>query len=230
MKDINVFETKKVLRIGQRVEIDKIDSEDDEPSEVYASRIEDIKGSMVFLALPVDSMLRPVILETGQTVEGRIIDDKVRVYSFTAQYERIGRVNIPVWIVEMAPTVIRNQHREFVRIRVSIPIQVAVAEQDGSMEVPFHTHSVDVSGNGISFLSAEALQPGTMLTIETIPIPSVGRIHTFVEVKRCILSQDKQSYLIGGKFTDLSKQIQNKLVKYLFSRQREFIKKGIIPK
>ncbi|MDQ0203759.1 flagellar brake protein [Pectinatus haikarae] len=229
MKRIDVFETKKVLKIGQRVEISKIGDVDDEQSEVYTSRVEDIKNDDVFLALPMDSMLRPVIPRAGQIIEGRIIEQN-HIYSFTARYGHMDKKIIPVWKLTMNATVVKSQNREFVRIPAVVALKISVAAKDGSLGVPFRTDSVDMSGNGVSFLSAEPFPLGTILTVETTPIPSVGRIHTFVEVKRCAFLKNGEKYLIGGRFTDLSKAIQNRLVKYLFSKQRELINKGIISK
>lgn len=233
MDRLDGYETKKILKIGQRIEINQIgfiDQNDEEStSEIYMSRIEDIKGSEVYLALPMDSMLRPIIPQADDIIRGTIAD-RDHLYVFKAKYEKIAKINIPVWKIIISSTVYKKQNREFVRVKVEIPLKISITDADGSIQHSFSTHTVDLSGNGISFLSSQKLAKGVTLTVETTPIISVGRIHTFVEVKQCRNLKNINKYFIGASFSNLAKLIQNKLIKYLFDKQRELIQKGIITK
>ena len=226
MKHINVFKTKKILRIGQRIEITKIGNSDE--AVAYSSRVEDIQENEVFLALPADSRRCPIIPETNQPISGKIIDSTC-IYIFTGQYKHLAKINVPVWVLNINDTVIKAQNREFVRIPLRTALRIITFDENGGINAPFITESFDMSGNGISFFYNTKLLPNSKIIIETELIPSVGRIYTFARIKRSIL-KDSNQYLVGAKFIDLSRQIQNKLIKYLFTKQREFINKGIIQK
>ncbi|WP_196594667.1 flagellar brake protein [Pectinatus sottacetonis] len=226
MRCLDIFKTKKILKVGQRVEITEIGKEKIDIEETYTSRVEDIKDNEVSLALPVDYRLCPVIPLKNELIAGRIIEDEC-VYNFTAHYNKISNIPIPVWIVNISDTVIKSQNREFVRVKTHLSLKLIITNSDGSMGEPFKAMSVDISGNGISFLTDKKIKLAAKLVLDTEPIPLVGRISTFVEVKRCSLTKDKLHYLLGCKFINLPKQIQNKLVKHLFAKQRETINKGI---
>ncbi len=228
---LNKVAAKGVIKIGQRVEvnIDTLAHKNDEVVN-YASRIEDIRDNgTICLALPVDEKLRPIIPLTGSPINARIIAPNC-VYNFRTVYHRIENIPLPAWIVDAPETLVRTQEREFVRVALKMPIEVTIENSDGSMQRPIHLQSSDVSGGGLGFFSNDMIAEGKRVIIKTNVIPSVGRISTFAEVKRCQYVEKQGKYLIGVQFVDFSPQIQNKLVKYLFTQQRIMINKGVIIK
>ncbi len=231
---LDVVQSEAVLKVGQRVEINDFmapQNEEDEESDIktYSSRIEDIREGKMYLAMPLDDKLRPIIPPAGKMIEGRVFNNKIG-YSFRAVYEQIKNIPLPTWVVQIPPTMIKCQERRFVRVTINLPIRVNISNPDGSIGKVYRTHTIDISGNGLAFLVSENIPVRTKLIIETDLIPSVGIISTFAVVRRCIVQKNKLNYLVGVEFVDFSRQTQNKLIRYLFTKQRQLLNKGIMVK
>lgn len=225
MGRLDIIATKKVIKIGQRIEIIEIGDNEIDKEAVYNSRIEDIKENEISIALPIDYRLCPIIPARAERIRGRIVESS-SAYEFTATYKNIANIPIPVWVIEISDTVEKCQNREFVRVKLQIPLKITPTLEDGSRAKSFKTTSIDLSGNGLSFITQQEIPLGSKLILETSSIAAIGRISIFIEVKRCFLAKDNY-YVIGSKFVNLPRITQNKLVKYLFTKQREIIAKGV---
>ena len=146
------------LKIGQRVEF-YLENDDTR----YASRIEDIVEDKVVVAMPMNSKHVPLIPRQGEKLYALAVGDRCRL-RFFSKFIAINKLDdrIPVWHIKLPETVERHQNREFVRIRVSLPVKVKLIDSEGTIHAPKMSSIVNLSGNGICFCSDCALNSLTL--------------------------------------------------------------------
>ena len=214
------IKAEKILKVGQRVEI----IVDGQP---YSSRIEDFNDVDLILAMPLDSKRRPLLPESGTKIDACIFSDQC-VYQFFSKYKDKLAAPIPVWIVSLPVEVEKKQNRKFVRVPAAIPIQVQIPDEDGGLSSPQLTETKDISGSGFLFIFKQPVALKTKIVLETEVLAQVGRIKTFAEVVRCSKPvPGRDLYWIGVKFIGLARPLQNKLVQFVFQKQREELAKRL---
>ncbi len=93
-----------------------------------------------------------------------------------------------------------------------------LAARDG-FKLP-EAKEVTISGGGMSFKCADRFAKGDILKIRVF-LPGRGRLLKLKsEVVRCSTEEDG-SYLVAVKFMDLEEKDRDKLIGYVFARQRE---------
>jgi len=214
------IKAEKVLKAGQRVEI----IVDGQP---YSSRIEDFNEVDLILAMPLDSKRRPLLPDSGTQIDACIFGEQC-VYQFFSKYKDKRAAPIPVWIVSLPVEVEKKQNRKFVRVPAAIPIQVQIPDEDGGLSSPYLTETKDISGSGFLFVFDRPIAMKTKIVLETEVLAQVGRVKTFAEVVRCSKPVvGRELYWIGVKFIGLARPLQNKLVQFVFQKQREQLAKRL---
>ena len=199
----------------------------------YTSRVEDLKDSLLIVAMPTSKEGVPVIPYKNEQVYGLAIgkEQTHSRYRFMTPFVSYGKEgNVPVWRIKMPETVERFQNRHFVRIKVSQTMHISFIDEEGARGEPILTWTVDISGNGVSFLLEEPVAENTKAAIEIEGIPGIGTLSTMARVVRCAKYKRKQgdeAYIVGVTFLDLPKPTINQIVRWLFSVQRRAIAKGI---
>ena len=215
----------RVLRIGQRVEF-YLDNDD----EKYLSRIEDITDKGIVVAMPFNKKRVPVIPMRGTYVYALAVGDKCRYQFLTIFREKSLQDGfLPVWHIDKPDRVEKHQNREFVRVRVTKNVAVSIIGDDGSIGEPTMTYTIDLSGNGVCFLMNEPLPVDTQVALELYDIPDVGTVKVMGRVIHSTKFErrDGDVFHIGTHMEHLSRQIMNKIVRYLFYVQRRNIAKGV---
>lgn len=209
------------LRLNQLVEIEyQLDD-----SAVYlSSRIEEIEDEHIHLAVP---------MYKGQLVPMHI-GQKIRVcfskednsYAFTTTIMARRREPIPVLIVNKPNAIVKIQRRSYVRIPASVPVAYRLVPQGQGYE---SSHTVDISGGGILFLSKDKLEPGQILEIE-LCLPGRPKVVCQAEVKRFIPPElgGAATYKVAAEFKDITENQRDQIFGFIFQKQREWIKKGLL--
>jgi c-di-GMP-binding flagellar brake protein YcgR len=223
MKRAEVVKADKVLKFGQRAQVSVMDD-----TRFYNSRIEDIKDNYMVLAMPVDDKHRPLIPESGTNVICKVIDERC-FYIFRAIYMDKGIENIPVWYITRPDEVEKAQHREFVRVKATLPVVVRPVNKEGALEEMMVTSSVDLSGGGVCFAFKRQLSVDSKVAIELDDIPNIGLLKLMCRVARCaeIDINGEKVYHIGTEFLSIDRNVQNRLIRYIFDLQRRGLAKGI---
>ena len=214
-----------VLRIGQRIEFYVDDDE-----EKYLSRIEDITDKYLVAAMPYNRKRVPVIPITGANVYALAVGQKCRYRFFSVfRGKTLQDGYLPVWQIDMPDRVEKHQNREFVRVRVTKKVSVSVIGRDGSIGEPTITYTVDLSGNGVCFIMKDPLPQDTEVALELYDIPDVGTVKVMGRVIHSteFERRDGNVFHVGTHMEHLSRQIMNKIVRYLFYVQRRNIAKGV---
>ena len=212
-----------VLKIGARLTFFPLSTENG-----VASRVEDISGDRLMVAMPVNEKGVPIIPLPGENMVCRIAGTGC-YYQFNAVYLDKGKAPIPVWFVRMPEFVEKVQNRDFVRISVDYPVILRPLDEDGAMGGMIFTKAVDISGGGLAVMNKTMLPLGSKAVLELDNIPGVGMLRITGRVVRCIKvdAAGDNVFHVGFQFLDLSRQHQNKLVKFIFDIQRQSLAKGI---
>ena len=209
-----------VLKIGARLTFFPLSTENG-----VASRVEDISGDRLMVAMPVDEKGVPIIPLPGENMICRIAGTGC-YYQFNAVYLDKGKAPIPVWFVRKPEFVEKVQNREFVRISVDYPVILRPLDENGAMGGMIFTKAVDISGGGLAVMN-ETMLPKAVLELDNIP--GVGMLRITGKVVRCVkvAAAGDNVFHVGFQFLDLSRQHQNRLVKFIFDIQRQSLAKGI---
>jgi len=105
-----------------------------------------------------------------------------------------------------------------------------IIEQLSSREIDLEfleVDAVDISGGGIGFFSSEAIDKNLYLYIEGDIRESLNRVKFFAVGK--IVSEFKTSkgYIYGVEFIYIDNELREDIIRYVFERDRELIKKSI---
>lgn len=219
--DLREFvKAKSIIKVGQRVEIFIED-------EQYRSRVEDFNDTDLVLAMPLDAKRRPIIPLTGASIEVRIVGPQC-IYQFFAAYKDKAISPIPIWVIAFPEKMEKKQNRKFVRVKATIPVYIQIPDEEGGMLPPRPAETRDISGSGFLFVFQQPVPLKTKIVLETEVLPQVGRIKIFAEVVRCTKpAADRNIYWIGVKFIGLARPLQNKLVQFVFQKQREQLAKRV---
>lgn len=212
-----------VLKIGARLTFFPLSTENG-----VASRVEDISGDRLMVAMPVNEKGVPILPLPGENMMCRIAGTGC-YYKFNAVYLDKGKAPIPVWFVRKPEFVEKVQNREFVRISVDYPVILRPLDENGAMGGMIFTKAVDISGGGLAVMNKTMLPLGSKAVLELDNIPGVGMLRITGRVVRCVKvdAAGDNVFHVGFQFLDLSRQHQNRLVKFIFDIQRQSLAKGI---
>ena len=212
------------LKVNQPVEIEM-----PEISKVsYRSRVEGILSNKITLAAPLKQG-QIVPLSPGTTVKV-IYTDQMAIYSFLSQVISLNRQNLPTVILGEPYDLQRIQRRNFVRLEATLNIIITQVDEDYKPAgETFSGTTVDLSGGGAMFLCNTVLKCGDSLATmvylsDNDSVKALGRVTRFVEN----LPNAKHKYSVGIEFTVIEESERDKIIKFIFNRQRELRKKGLL--
>ncbi|SHG57651.1 c-di-GMP-binding flagellar brake protein YcgR, contains PilZNR and PilZ domains [Thermosyntropha lipolytica DSM 11003] len=209
------------IRLNQLVEIEY---PLEEGVEYLASRVEEIDGDYLHLAVPIrKGQLVP--MHIGQKIKVCFTRDD-ESYAFNTSIVARRREPIPVLIVNKPDKLVKIQRRAYVRIPASIPINYRLIPQGQNFESGM---TVDISGGGAFFLSQTKMERGQTLEVE-ICLPQRPKIVCQAEVKRVIPPEvgGASSYKVAIEFKDITENQRDQIFNFIFEKQREWIKKGLL--
>ena len=217
-----LVEARSILAIGQRLEIFFENTEEGTPG--YTSRIEDIVGDELIIAMPVDERLIPVIPRPGENLYVLAGGDGCH-YRFFSVHRSHGRYDggLPTLRISMPEFVERFQKRGLFRIKVSLMATIRHVDAEGTIDAPERVPIVDLSGSGMSFAWKRRVPVNTGVALDINDIPGVGTIELMskvIRVTRIERENDVPIYHIGVQFQAMSRSMRDKIIRYLFHVQR----------
>lgn len=187
--------------------------------ESFPSRIEDISKDHIIIAYPFKNGY-PVPLHTNETISLRFIQDQT---PYACDVKVVTKLTAPVALLKVTKPnkIIRIQKRNWVRL----PYNTTVKYKLAGYEVDFmEVMSIDISGGGLLLQTNHAIDINEnldiIITLENFTISTTSR------VVRSFPADN--SYRIAIKFEKISEIERDKIVGFIFQKQREFIKKGIL--
>lgn len=173
----------------------------------------------------------------------RYIDDKSGIYTFDGRIlQRTKDKQILILIVKFEGNVQKSQRRAFYRmdiikkVKINLPMdeRIDTAEKLEKLksQVQLYPKEIlmkDISGGGFGFLTNHVFTTGDLFLAE---INLDGKmIEVIGKVVRKNTVSDNQSdykYSIGVEFKCLDTKTRREIINYIFNKQRELRKKGLI--
>ncbi len=219
-----LLRTRDVLKAGQKVEF-YLEEEGDR----YQSYIISVSEKELQVATPVDSSGVALALVPQVTFKG-LVRVKNSEYQFSVTFQKqepFGKKSL--WHTSLPEKVEHSQNRDFVRVSVDLPLEVRLISREGTISPQKRVRMLDLSGNGLSFEIGEAVEMGLQIALEINSIPQVGTLAILGKVRQCKVLNPKAvypKYHVGVSFGHLPRADVNRIVRYLFTVQRERINRA----
>ncbi|MFZ5943687.1 MAG: flagellar brake protein [Bacillota bacterium] len=210
------------LKVNQLIDIEV--EEDFEYSGTYRTRVEDVNEKGIVIGMPFhNGQLIP--LRPGTTVIIQHWDSSASYKSYCKVKDRSSRP-IPLVFLGLPFKVKKVQRRSFVRVPVNIEIEYRL---DSEEDVPFSKSLTrDLSGGGTQFSVKGNFEKGQRLIIKLHLPEEIVTCKAVVMWVYCENIEDIQRIFIGVQYTEILEKTRDKIIKYVFERQRELIKKGVL--
>lgn len=217
------------LRSNERVEFEVDD-------EVFKSSVQDvISDSSIALSIPINGSKSylPVI---GEKVEFFIfIKNEYHKYTGILKDRKIEG-GLRLLIIENLKHIGKIQRRENFRIPISVDVSyLKITKEAGEKGVAKNIykiladkfivgHSVDLSAGGIRILIHEKIEINSFLMLK-VKLSSEDEICVLSQIIRVEKGEDIKLYKIGCKFLDLDELDKEKMIRYIFEKSRELVKR-----
>jgi len=174
-----------------------------------------------------------------QLVPGDYI--KARVYSEDAQYvfntTVLGRKEerIVLYLLAHPVNVKRVQKRDYVRVKVQIPVRYQVMEEmtirSGVLELTEEAFSIDISGGGMQLLVSKSIETNKLLALKfyvqdskknDIAIRAVARVK-----RKEKLHTGRNKYSLGICFEEISEKDRDLVIAFVFRKILEQRRLGV---
>lgn len=208
----------RLIELNQRIEIEILEG----PYQgSYFSHVVDKDGEYLEISIPTSKGdLVPVREETRLNV---IFVGPEAMYQFSSTVlRRVREGKVYALIIAPPERIERIQRREFFRLDVSIPFMFRRQEEDEEF-IPAHT--VDLSGGGLKFRSEERLEEGETLLVR-FEEEQLGELLLELEILRRDKGDDLYTY--AAEFKEILENEQDAVIGYIFDKQRELKKKGLL--
>lgn len=219
-----------MLKIGDSLILQpKYSSEPDE----YKSKILEFNGRTLFIDFPTNvSNGKTTIMADGTQLKATYINNESSsVYMFDT--EILGKVNQPIQMMQILypdkEEHIKIQRREYVRIETKID---AAIRSDIHGFVPFITVTEDISAGGASIILPQSidLKPQSVISIIVVIQLKSGCTHYVKTPCRVVrtINQAGKVRTASLQFIDISENDRQNIIRFVFEKQLEQRKKGIV--
>lgn len=214
------------LSIGDRIELIRINSKG---KKNYISQILDIIDEETFIVSGPIHKSEIILMHKGEIVKvSYIIEGKGR-YSFNArvlrrEYERVYKLEL-----QKISDTKRYQLRGFYRFAIDIPVIKEFAIKRGNEKdiVTEKCRTKDISGGGLMLYSNYKHEIGDMVickfNIDDHQVHTKGKI---VRVDK--VDTFDYNYGLGIRFLDISEKDRDRIIQFIFLKQRLLRGKGLI--
>lgn len=213
-------EINRILQVNRTVSV-RVEGEKDS----HRSRIVEVTDKYVALHHPL-SQGQLVSIYRGDVVEVFQADDRGN-YRFTAPVVQRIRDPLPLLVIPRPDMVEKTQRRGTYRMEAVLTVDVTRAPQEGEEQgQAFQALTADISGGGIRLITREALSKGEVLQLAIhfpdVVMELVGEVST-----PPLRTSEEGRWAYGVRFLNITERVEDRIVAYIFSRQREMRRKGL---
>lgn len=209
------------LKVNQLIEIEM----DQNGKKVFlASRIEAIEERYMLIATPIRRGI-PLLLPSGSPI---VVQFRKGNTFFSFESEIMGRYlrPIPLWMIKKPVSIYRvPQKRSSVRLPINLPVQYQYLDRDD--DSLYEGVTIDISATGILFSSAQSCDWGEKLKVDLF----LGKDNIISSAAKVVRTEDKGGltrYRIAVEFEDMPEIERDRIFKFMFDKQREWIRKVIL--
>lgn len=214
----------KDLKVNQLIEI-TVDEEGSDYKNL-ASRIEEVTGQYLHVSIPMKrGQLLPLRVRQKLIIN---LHYKGRSFQFDTVIVQRLLHPIPVLVVPKPDHFREIQRRQWVRVPASILMRYWVKNEDETSPI-YEATTVDISGGGICFLTKDPVEAGQLLEVE-INFPYRDPVFCQLKVLRLLETANKEGAVnkVVSEFYEISENQRDRIVSFVFEKQREWIRKGLI--
>lgn len=208
-------------KIWQNVKLTKIKITGE--IEEYASKIVGIEDDGMFLLETPIKQTQLVLLINGSVVNMIYMHENLGMYS--VDLEVVEKIrddnNIPLVRAKKVSDIRKIQRRNFFRLLTSMDI--AVRKINGV--VVENTKTVDISGGGIRLLSKQDFEINDIVRLD-FQLES-KEFSVDAKVVKIDYTDVRGTKEVSLQFIDILEKDRNEIIRFIFDKQREGIKKGM---
>lgn len=190
-------------------------------------RIEEISAEYMALSMPMwRGTLIP--LRRGERLSLRTFKHD-SYYGFDATVVERKLQSVPLLIVQRPQIILYlGQMREHVRISTVLPVRFRQLSGNSNDFSAYEAFTSNISAGGALLCTDMPLQKGQKLWLELF-IPQTEVICCQALIVRVFTAADSiPRGRVGLKYMDIDEKDRDRMARYIFSKQREFIQKGLL--
>ncbi|MCK8816509.1 PilZ domain-containing protein [Natroniella sulfidigena] len=222
------------LSIGQEVRLTKTEADNLDYCKV---KVIDFSQEEIELKVLEEGDL--FSLETGLKLTIDWIDNN-GLYKIEAELTSWEEGSQLILVLEVTGQLQRIQRRNYVRVPVTGEVKYRIVEYNdikdkfkvNGLDKEFSKAAiVDISGGGLKMILEElnGLEEGTFLELKVLAPLHLDIVNgEVVRIRQEEVETGEIKYGIGVKFLDLAQFVREEIVEWVFSKQRELRKKGLI--
>jgi c-di-GMP-binding flagellar brake protein YcgR len=231
-RELSIDALKKEMPIGQSCTV-RLTREN---TPTLFSSIQDINDVGVLISLPTDERGIPVLIRKGEMIEVSLIAGLGRI-GFLTQVDGPIREPLPMLKLQPPTNIFKVELRKYYRVPVHIPFKGFLAKEimdpsgqlrwvkDLSLppeEAKITGTVLDISGGGIYAVTKKELEKGDVFLLE-LSIPEELNLKDIASkiVRKTLANPDRKLWGYGVEFLNIEEKEREKVVKYVFKRQRE---------
>lgn len=235
----------KVLKLGMHIEMIKagleLDALENVDKKFISSLHEIVDDSTLVISNPTIKT-RLIPLHSGERYDGYFFQGR-KIYTARFVVDKpFTDGNFRVVRIRLLNDLEKYERRQFYRLETTMDIRYLILTPDNTEEfkkaVQEHRlallegfqpgTTLDISGGGMRFSSSEEIPKDSMLIVQmNVRIEDENRSYTF-PAKRLSSERQRENrnlYIHRIQFVDFKHDVREELVKYIFKRQRDRLKK-----
>lgn len=219
------MDVKYMIDIGEKLEIIvKRDSQEDIKG---YSMLQDITstGELVVTQPMRDGI--PIELRPSDSIKVLFFREE-GCFAFDCQLaDRFKIENADLFSIRQISPIEKIQRRQFYRLKIVLPVEIKILDDKEDSPI-LKGYSIDISGNGLRLNIDQKLDVNSMIKCN-IKLSSNESVSVKGRVVRASLDNKfAYKYDIGISFVDIPSATQDRIVKFVFEKQRELISKGFV--
>ena len=164
-------------------------------------------------------------MRLGQEIKV-IIRYKNSTVGFLTKVVGRRREPIPCLIINKPDHIVAiNQKREYVRLNVSLPVRFRIIDNENNNMIE-EGITIDISAGGVLFSSKGEVKKGQKIEIE-ITLSLEKTFSCQADAIRIFEKAENNAIWVAVEYNDISEADRDRIFKFIFEKQREWIKKGI---
>ena len=215
------------IKINQIITIEVLDEENN--LEKLPSRIEEVMEDAMRVSMPERINKLPLQLNDRDVTLVFTTSQGV----FAASSKVLKQMNEPVraLVVEIPKSfTLLEQKREHVRLDISLPVFYLTDEADNALATGnlIEGTTNNVSAGGLYFRTSGTIEQGQILKLK-VHLSDKDIMNCQADVRRVSDANSEVKALgVGVQFFDITENDADNIYKFIFSKQREWIRKGLL--
>ncbi|MGE5380547.1 MAG: flagellar brake protein [Methylocystaceae bacterium] len=209
------------FRPNQLIELELNTSDQSEHRDAYTSRIEEVLPQSLIVAAPI-KYGNLVAIAPGSLITLRVHNNGI-LYSAPSRVQSRSNKGIAVLQISKPKDLTKVQLRSWVRIELLLPIGYRMA---GYPIDYYQGLTADLSGGGIMLVTSHPIDVDTLLELQ-LKLTNEFTLECLGRVTRCLKDENiNKRYKVGIRFEDVDEPTVERIVAFVFLKQRESLKKG----